>query len=131
MTEESNWANASRRSDLARAISYAEGFPVPDSIPARAHNPGDLVLGDKGHGTLGTEKITVFENDATGWTALEHQLSLIRERKSHVYTPAMTISEMAAKWTRTEPATWALNVCDGLAKLGRMATVDTPLKDVL
>ncbi len=118
-------------SDLALAIAFAEGFGVRDAIPTRAHNPGDLVLGDKGHGVLGSEAITVFEDDATGWAALEHQLTLIRERRSHVYVPSMTIGEMAAHWTRTQPEAWALNVCDGLAKHGRMATVDTPLKDVL
>ncbi len=123
--------DAKKPSDLAFAISHAEGFGVLNAIPTLAHNPGDIVLGDKGHGVMGSEKITVFENDATGWQALEHQLDLIRQRKSHVYTPSMTIREMAAKWTRTQANEWAQNVCDGLAQRGRHATVDTPLKDVL
>ncbi len=123
--------DATKHSDLAEAIAHAEGFYVEGSIPQRAHNPGDLVLGDKGFGTLGSEKITVFENEATGWAALEHQLTIIRTRQSHVYVPSMTIREMASHWTRTQPNEWAQNVCDGLAQRGRQATVDTPLKDVL
>ena len=117
--------------DLARAIAKAEGFGKAGAIPTRAHNPGDLVLGDVGHGTLGAEKITVFGDDATGWAALQHQLDLIRTGKSHVYRSSMTLSEMAHKWTRTQPDNWAANVAMHLTKLGRIATVDTFLYEVL
>lgn len=120
-----------KHSDLALAIAHAEGFGIKDAIPTKAHNPGDLVLGDKGHGTLGSEKITVFENDQTGWAALEHQIDLIRMGKSHVYRSSMTIEEMAKHWTATEQTAWALNVVDGLAKQGRMATLETKLYEVL
>src|SRR4051812_12849473 len=96
--------------DLANAIAHAEGFGLPNAIPTRAHNPGDLVLGDKGYGTLGSEDITVFADDKTGWAALEHQLDVIREHKSHVYTPSMSILQMAQKWTNTQQVEWAQNV---------------------
>ena len=33
---------------MAQAIAEAEGFFVPGSLPARAHNPGDLTEGDFG-----------------------------------------------------------------------------------
>ncbi len=118
-------------SQLAQAISHAEGFSVTGSVSQRAHNPGDLVLGDRGHGTLGREGITVFPTDVDGWAALEHELDLIRSGHSHVYRKDMTIAQMAAKWTDTQQAAWALNVCDWFAKRGIMATVDTPLEDVL
>lgn len=117
--------------DLAKAIAHAEGFGIENTIPTKAHNPGDLVLGDKGHGTLGSEKITVFENDATGWAALEHQLDLIRHRKSHVYVPTMTIQQMADKWTSTQRSEWAQNVCDYFKTCGRIVNPSTLLQDVL
>lgn len=131
MTSPSNWADATHHSDLAVAIAHAEGFGVPDAIPTRAHNPGDLVCDWLPGPTMGPEGIHVFENDATGWAALEHQLDLIRTRKSHVYTPSMTIGQMAFTWTKTQTVEWAENVCAELTRLGRAATVNTLLKDVL
>ncbi len=128
---DSNWRDALKHSDLANAIAHAEGFGVAGAIPTLAHNPGNLVMPWLKGPKLGSAGIHVFENDATGWAALEHQIDEIRARKSHEYTPSMTIREMASNWTLTQPSAWALNVCDGLAKCGRMATVDTPLKDVL
>ena len=120
------------QTDLAEAISVAEGFPVAGSVPQRAHNPGDLVLGDKGHGTLGAEGVTIFQDDATGWAALEHELSLIRSRKSHVYTPSMTIQQMANHWTDTQQPEWARNVCAWFNSHGRKSIdPDTPLSQVL
>ncbi len=122
---------ATKPSDLAFAISHAEGFGVEGAIPTLAHNPGDLVCPWLKGPKMGAEGIHIFENDATGWAALEHQLDMIRKGQSHEYFRPMTIREMAAKWTRTQPGSWAMNVCDGLAMRGRMATVDTPLKEVL
>ncbi len=128
---DSNWKDATQHSDLAAAIAHAEGFGVPGAIPTIAHNPGNLVCAWLVGPKLGAEGIHIFENDATGWAALEHQLDLIRRRKSDVYVPSMTIGDMAAHWTRTQQTDWVRNVCDGLAKRGRMATVDTLLKEVL
>lgn len=129
--EESNWKNASKHSDLAEAIAHAEGFGVPGAVPTRANNPGDIKPINWKGATTGTEGIAVFQDVATGWAALEHELDIIRARKSHWYVPSMTIREMAAKWTGTQQGEWAQNVCDYLSKHGRSATVDTPLKDVL
>lgn len=118
--------------DLAEAIADAEGFGVAGAIPTVAHNPGDLVLGDRGFGTLGAEHITVFQDDATGWAALEHELTLIRTGKSHVYEPSMTIGQMAVKWTDTQVGAWAQNVCDALVHMGHYGvTTNTKLRDVL
>lgn len=119
-------------SDLALAIAHAEGFGKEGTIPTRAHNPGDLALGDKGHGTLGREKITVFADDSTGWAALEAQLNLIRTGRSHVYVRSMTIREMGEKWTSTDCLIWAANVVDWLMEHGRPnTTLSTALRDVL
>lgn len=95
---------------FAGAIGVAEGFGIAHAIPTQAHNPGDLVLGDKGFGTLGAEQITIFQDDDTGRNALYHQLNLIVNGLSHVYTLDMSIRDMANKWTATQPDAWANNV---------------------
>lgn len=128
---DSNWRDATKHSDLAEAIAHAEGFGVVGAIPTNAHNPGDLVMPNWSGHTLGAEGISVFQDDISGWAALEHQLDMIRTRRSHVYTPGMTIREMASKWTRTQTQEWCDNVCGYLTKNGRNANADTFLKDVL
>ncbi len=129
--EESNWRQATKHTDLAEAIAHAEGFGQPGAVPTRANNPGDMKPVHWTGPVTGAENIAVFSDVGTGWAALEHELDLIRARKSHVYTPSMTIREMAEHWTGTQRNEWAQNVCDYLSKHGRPATVDTPLKDVL
>ncbi len=117
--------------DLAKAISEAEGFGVPGAIPTIAHNPGDLEMPWLPGPKLG-EGIHVFQDDATGWAALEHELALIRVGKSTEYEPSMTIGQMAAVWTRTQVSAWAQNVCDALVHLGHNGvTTNTKLRDVL
>lgn len=118
-------------SDLAQAIAHAEGFGVAGAIPTLAHNPGDLVMPNWKGPKMGAEGISVFPDDGTGWAALEHQLTLIRTRQSHVYVPSMTIQDMAQKWTATQQLEWANNVADFLRANGRTASIDTPLSAVL
>ena len=131
MTDPSNWADATKHSALALAIAHAEGFGTAGAVPTRAHNPGDLKIPGWTGPVTGTEGISVFENDATGWAALEHELALIKAGKSHVYTLGMTIAEMAHHWTDTQTDNWATNVCDALTAAGRPATLTTLLRDVL
>lgn len=95
---------------FAQAIGVAEGFGVAGAVPTRANNPGDLKLGDVGHGVTGAEGITIFADESEGWDRLYRQLSLIRDRKSANYTPDFTIAQMAAKWTGTQKGEWAANV---------------------
>ena len=94
---------------LAQAIAKAEGFGVPDAIPTKAHNPGDLIMPGWTGESLG-EGISVFESDEVGWNHLYHQLVLIAINGSHVYTLDMTIEQMASKWTATQQEAWAQNV---------------------
>jgi hypothetical protein len=106
--------------DLAAAIARAEGFYVPGSIPARAHNPGNLKSptwtypGEYEGQTLGTG-IAVFSSDGAGWNALKRQLMLIVEGESANYTLSMTLRQMGTVWTgnTTEGGAWSNNV--GLA----------------
>jgi len=111
--------------DTARAIARAEGFYVPDSIPQRAHNPGNLKLGGQ---TLGNTGITVFDNDDAGWAALYRQLALIVSGSSAIYTLDTTIRAMGQKWTATanEQLAWSTNVASALG-----VDVDAPLSQVL
>lgn len=96
---------------FANAIATAEGFGVSGAIPTRAHNPGDLKLGDKGFGTLAGH--TVFASDADGWAALYRQINLWRTGKSahaNLDTNIAQISEFYAG----DSANWARNVAAAL-----------------
>lgn len=108
--------------DLASAIAVAEGFGVPGAKPTRQHNPGDLVLGGS---------VETFPTDYSGWQALYHQLEVMRAGRSAYYQPWMSIADVAAVWTATEPEAWAANVVDRLRTLGHDVSLETPIGDVL
>lgn len=99
---------------LGKAIARAEGFYVAGSIPARAHNPGDLKPPGWSGPTLG-EGIAVYDSDAAGFSALHKQLYLILTGRSGVYTLDDTIASMAEHWTGGDnPDAWARNVSGAL-----------------
>lgn len=104
---------SSKLQQLAAAIARAEGFGIEGAIPTLANNPGDLVLGDQGHGTMGMG-ITIFGSANDGWNALYHELNLIFSGTSRVYNTAMTFAEIAAHWTQTEVGSWASNVASAV-----------------
>src|SRR5689334_12326849 len=89
---------------FSRAIAKEEGFFVPNSVPQRAHNPGDLTdEGDVGFGTVETKgphgaKITIYGTDADGWAALYRKVRRMLSGASHTYTLDMTVMEVALKW---------------------------------
>ncbi len=104
---------------MADAIARAEGFYSPGSLPSKAHNPGDLTEGDFGDtGVYMTSssgaRIIVFPDDQSGWDALYRKLENIANGGSSVYSPNMTLSELAAKWTTTQQSSWASNVADSI-----------------
>lgn len=111
----------------AQAIAKAEGFYVPNSIPARAHNPGNLKIPGWTGPTLGGG-ICVFDSDGQGWAALHRQLQMIVDGRSQVYSLDMTLSEMGRLWTATatEQAAWSNNVASFLG-----VEPDQPLWSVL
>ena len=118
---------------FAKAISVAEGYGLPGAIPTLANNPGDLKIPGWTGESLGTG-ISVLQPDTLdspsapdgGWARLLHQLSLIMTGESQVYDPTDTISEMAQKWTATNPDDWAANVANALG-----VSVDTPIGELL
>ena len=96
---------------LAQAIATAEGFGLPGAVPTRAHNPGDLVLGDKGLGVANSAGVTIFPNDAAGWSALYFELNLIFTGQSSSFDTSMTFAQFAQKWTGGDNFNaWASNV---------------------
>lgn len=96
---------ASRIEQLARAIARAEGFGIPGALPTRAHNPGDMKLGDVGNGLISGK--TVFRADADGWNALRKQIGLIISGQSKYYTLDKTFAEFARIWTGNDASdTW-------------------------
>lgn len=117
--------------DLAVAIASAEGFGVPHAIPTIAHNPGDLVIPGWTGQKLGAERISVFSSDGEGWTRLYHQLQLIVDSRSRVYSLEMTLSEFAAKWTATEQGIWTQNVVQKLNATGYHVNENSTLDEVL
>jgi hypothetical protein len=108
---------------MANAIARAEGYFVPGSVAARAHNPGNLKLG----GTT-INGITVYTSADQGWHALYRQLALIRDDRSAFYAPGDTIARMGQVWTATvhEQGAWSANVAHGLG-----VPVTTTLGEVL
>lgn len=113
---------------FAVAIAKAEGFYVPNTIPAKSNNPGDLKVPGSAKTTPGG--ITIFESLEDGWSALYHQLEIIVTGRSAVYSLDMTIKQMGDKWApaadKNQPGVWAQNVA---AALG--VPVTTPLRQVL
>jgi hypothetical protein len=110
---------------LAQAIANAEGFGIAGAVPTRAHNPGDLVLGDKGLGVANSAGVTIFASDAAGWSALYYELNLIFSGRSSVYQTSMSFAQFAQTWTGGDNAgAWAATVTSSVS-----ASPDTALAD--
>ncbi len=115
--------------DLAKAIAHAEGFGTPNSVPTRAHNPGDLKIPNWTGATTGIEGITVFQDDEIGWNALYKQLLMIKNNKSHFYNLSETFSQFAMHWTDTQSGYWLENMLAKLQELGHKITKDSTLEE--
>ena len=87
---------------FSKAIAAAEGFGVPNAIPTRYHNPGDIkfVAGYKYPGQIGIGKggHVIFRNDAAGWAALNHQVHKILDGTSRHYNLDMTLRQIGKKY---------------------------------
>lgn len=116
---------------LATAIATAEGFynPNPNVIPRRGHNPGDLTssFGLPNGGKLNVEGVLAFYSDDDGWTALKTQARMMLDGTSRIYSPTMTVRQMAAKYTGGDASgSWATNAAQVLG-----ITVDQTLAEFL
>jgi len=93
---------------MAAAIAQAEGFNVPNTQPARLHNPGDLTDPDTG-------QLRTFSNDADGYAALYNQVRLMLTGQSRIYTLDMSLAQVAVIYTGNDnPAGWARTVANAL-----------------
>jgi hypothetical protein len=109
---------------IAHAIAVAEGFFVAGSRPARNHNPGDLTRDLTGKGVGVDGAYIKYGSDEDGFEALNTQVSLMFSG-SHVYSPAMTILEIAQRYTTTDQDAWARIVAGHLG-----VDINTRLMDV-
>jgi hypothetical protein len=114
---------------VSQAIAYAEGYFTPMTIPYRTNNPGDLrVPGWTGPTDSG---FPVFASASEGWSRLYHQLDLIRTGASSVYSPDMTLSQVAAHWTANDQGNWVTNVSHYLNNLGFSVDGSSRIGDLL
>jgi len=98
---------------MAQAIAKAEGFGPPQNLPTRINNPGDLEIGDQGHGEDNGK--TIFATEQDGWDALEGQVRWMLTGSSHMYNLKNTIIEVAEKWSDDDNAQgWASTVAQAL-----------------
>lgn len=107
---------------LAKAIATAEGAFIPDSLPNRTHNPGDMKLGDRGYGV--EQQKTVYakadfsadiKDTSDGASALRRQCTAMLTGGSHVYSVNDTFAAVAVKWTGGDkPGPWCKIVTDNL-----------------
>ena len=116
---------------LAKAIATAEGFfsSNPNVVPRRAHNPGDLTrsFGQLTDGVANSEGVLIFQSDDAGWSALKAQCTAMLTGASRVYSPAMTLRTIAAKYTGNDNSdAWAENAGTVLG-----ISPDQTLKDFL
>ena len=110
-------------SQIADAIAFAEGFGVAGSRPRRNNNPGDLDRDLTGKAVGWDGPYAIYATEQDGRDALEKQVRLMFAG-SRIYRPSMTIAEIAARYTATDQAAWALSVATHLG-----VTVATRLAD--
>ena len=113
---------------FAQAIAKEEGFYVPNSVPARAHNPGDLTDdGDIGLGVIQTggpegAKITIYASNEDGWNALRKKVRRMLDGDSHTYPTDLTLMEVGLKYSGN--ASWAMNVAKQMGVDSRMTLAE-------
>jgi hypothetical protein len=86
---------------LAHAIATAEGYYVPNSLPNRCFNPGDLkgvsFPGQRGVCKGGHAK---FRSREAGWAALYNQVQKIADGTSTKYTRHATFQQVAKTYAQ-------------------------------
>lgn len=97
--------------DIAKAIARAEGYFSEGSLSARANNPGDLKLGDLGHGMI--EGKTIFPDGDSGWKHLSDQIRHMLSGNDKLWPHTMTLADAGLKYSGGDPA-WAGNVAKEL-----------------
>jgi hypothetical protein len=111
---------------IAEGIATAEGYFVAGSRPNRNNNPGDLTL-DLGFPSIGKDGMfVIFATAEDGWNALRRQVSLMLSNQSQIYNSAMSIFDVASRYTTTDVAAWASTVAQYVG-----VDVSTPLNQIV
>lgn len=115
-TSPSTWPSGDRLWDVARAIAYAEGYNVVNSVPGRLNNPGDISDGASRYGSEAHSgsSVTTFPDATTGWQWLYTKLSNAVSGASSVYSPSMSWYDLGGKWAPPNADVWAENVAGRL-----------------
>lgn len=108
---------------LASAIASAEGYFVPNSLPVRNNNPGDLRAAPWLQHPKIVNNFVVFETLAQGISGLYHQIALDVSR-------GVTLRQLITKWAPpTENNT--SNYLEEAARRVGIVNVDQPLQELL
>lgn len=109
-------------SELAEAITLAEGGNVEGALPFRIHNPGDLELGDRGFGV--EQKKTIYakadpsaslDDPTDGYSALRRECTAILTGASIIYRVTDSFEILASKYTGGDaPGVWCKIVTEKL-----------------
>jgi len=102
---------------ISLAIGVAEGGYDANgnnlangTLPSANHNPGDLTVDVNGTGSGSNSGFVVYPDDATGYAALDYQVSEWLNGTSANAGPDSTIDQISQFYTATNPAAWAANV---------------------
>lgn len=102
---------------IAQAIAKAEGFGIPDAIPTRANNPGDLTGADAGSfptfGTMNEDGVIHFAHVEDGWTRLYVKVARMLAGQSEVYPLDWTLDQVGMEYSHGD-LNWAKNVAADL-----------------
>ena len=116
--------------DFSQSIASAEGYGVPNAIPTKANNPGDLELGDLfGLGVLG-QGITVFPDATTGWEYLYNQVGIMLSGQSSHYQVTENFTSVGATYAGDSVA-WPANVVSQLIMRGYNIGIGNTLQDLV
>jgi len=111
---------------IAHAIATAEGFFIAGSVPQRNNNPGDIKADLIGKAVgFDSRGFAIFATPEDGWNNLYAQVQGMVSGSSRIYSPSMTIAQVADHYAEGDP-NWSANVA---AALG--VTPDTPLNQVV
>jgi len=126
---------------IAEAIAMAEGYYATGehdrhSLPYLLNNPGSLKKPALGAEDLPTWKDTglvIFPSEDMGWAALRHQIELMLDGDSSIYSPSDTLLLVASKyadgdlnWGRHVASTLGVSPDSTLADIGEHLTLTVP-----
>lgn len=107
---------------LALAIGHEEGYGIPNALPTRNNNPGDLRHSPHSEHPGDPDAIGEIDTPADGWADLDRQLELYAER-------GLTLQEAIYEFappTENDSGRYLAHVCQALG-----CTADTTVAEAL